>query len=310
MSTDRAWNVPPTVIAAGAVFCGVLMDASVKHINGFVDLYSLVFWRFLIGAVLVGVLYFASGRRLPGWSATRLHALRGLVHLIASSCFFFSLSKLELATVTVMGFTSVLWITPVAWLVLSERPSMLAGLAALVGFAGVVVSFVGAEFFDGLTADDWIGLVAVISAALFYAVSLVLLRVRAAKDGAFLVAFYANLFPALYMIGPALVMGQGVVMSDMPYLIFLGVLGTLIWLLMSLAFARAPAQRLAPMEYTALLWSAIIGWLVFRELPSGLFWLGAAIIVLACAIVSFSGPGVRRYGVRFLKVFRRSDRDA
>lgn len=286
MSEDRLWGIPPVAIAAGAVFFGTVIDSLVRHVNGFVDLTTLIFWRFAIGAALVGVPFFLSGRRLPGWKATRFHAVRGLLHLLAASLFFFALTKLELATVTVLGFTSVLWITPIAWMALRETPKPIALLAGVIGFVGVLLTFVGAEAFDGYTREDWIGFSSVMAAAVFYAASLVLLRLRATKDGAFAIAFYANFFPALYMAGPAFILTEGVVWSDAIWLVLLGICGTLVWLFMTLAYGRAPAQKLAPTEYTALIWSALIGWLVFDEVPRGLFWLGAMVIIAACLLVS------------------------
>ena len=298
-------KVSPALIAAVAVFFGTVIDALVRHVSSFVDLPTLIFFRFLIGAIIVGVPFFLSGRRLPGWAATRFHLVRGFVHLLASFLFFFALGKLELAAVTVLGFTAVLWITPTAWLLLGERPSGLAALAGIVGFLGVIVTFIGAEFFDGLTADDLIGFASVMAAAVFYALSIVLLRRRASADGAFAIAFYSNAVPAAYMALPVLVMGEGVELTDVPWLFALGLCGTLIWVLMSIAYARAPAQKLAPMEYTGLIWSALMGWLIFHEVPAGLFWLGALVIILACLIVTVTPSQVTYLGRRLGSVVGR-----
>ena len=129
------------------------------------------------------------------------------------------------------------------------------------------------------------GLAAVLAAAFFYGLSLVMLRKRAAADGSFAVALYANVFPALWAAGPAFLFGAPPRVDQIPILIVLGVVGMSIWVFMTSAYSRAPAQRLAPMEYTALVWSALIGWLAFNETPSVLVWAGAALIVSACLLV-------------------------
>lgn len=301
-------KIPPALIAAMAVFFGTMIDALVRHVNTFVDLPTLIFFRFLIGAVIVGTPFFLSGRRLPGWDATRFHLVRGLIHLLASFFFFYALSKLELAAVTVLGFTAVLWITPAAWALLGEKPSGLAVAAGATGFVGVILTFVGAEFFDGLTQDDMLGFGSVMIAAFFYALSIVMLRKRATQDGAFAIAFYANAVPALFMAGPALVFGQGIEWLDVPWLLALGLCGTMIWVLMSIAYGRAPAQQLAPMEYTALIWSSLIGWWVFHEVPGGLFWLGAFVIIVACLMVSVSPSRVNYLGRRLGSVMTKRGR--
>ncbi|MDH3594903.1 MAG: DMT family transporter, partial [Rhodospirillales bacterium] len=47
------------------------------------------------------------------------------------------------------------------------------------------------------------------------------------------------------------------------------------------AYRHAPAALVAPFEYTALVWGAILGWILWREQPEPLVWTGAAIIMLS-----------------------------
>ena len=56
---------------------------------------------------------------------------------------------------------------------------------------------------------------------------------------------------------------------------------------MTLAYARAPAQRLAPLEYSALIWSGLFGSIFFQEYPGWQTWVGALVIIAACLIVAF-----------------------
>ena len=57
-------------------------------------------------------------------------------------------------------------------------------------------------------------------------------------------------------------------------------------MLLSWAYARAEAQHLAPVEYTAFIWAALLGILVFAEPVRPLTLLGAAMIVAACIIAA------------------------
>ncbi len=286
--------VSPVITATCAVLCGTLMDALVKYVGQSVDLLTLVFWRFAIATVFVAVPFFATGRRLPGWKATRFHAMRGLIHVFAAYLFFFALSKLELAEVTVLGFTAALLIIPVARVLLGEKMHPISLLAGLVGFAGVIATFVGTDFEADITPDRMIGFVSVMTSACLYATSLVLLRMRAALDGGFAVAVYANFFPAVFFAPIAFTFGEPAQFGDVPILLFIGFFGMMIWLLMTSAYARAPAQRLAPVEYTALLWSALLGWFIFKEVPSANLWIGASLIIGACMIVLWQDHADRK----------------
>ena len=59
-------------------------------------------------------------------------------------------------------------------------------------------------------------------------------------------------------------------------------LATVSLLLLSWGWARAPAHRLLPVEYSAFLWSAAMGWLWFGEAVSAATLLGAGLIVAGC----------------------------
>ena len=275
----------PVLTASMAVFCGTVMDAIIKYVTSYIDLVMVVFWRFALASVYVAIPFVLGRRRLPAWSVTWFHAFRGLIHVTAGFFFFYALGKLKLAEVTVVGFTAALLILPVARILLKEKVSPVSALAGIIGFSGVLVTVSGGDFTADLSQERLLGFGSVILSACLYALSIVLLRMRAALDGAFTVALYANLFPALFFAPVAFTFGDPVPLKDFPVLFFMAFFGMMIWIFMTSAYARAPAQRLAPVEYTALIWSALIGWLVFREIPTISLWLGAGLIIGACLIV-------------------------
>jgi S-adenosylmethionine uptake transporter len=64
-------------------------------------------------------------------------------------------------------------------------------------------------------------------------------------------------------------------------------------LLFSWAYARADASYLAVTEYSAFLWAAALGWLVFRE-PVSLYTVaGAGLIVAGCLLAARANSAVR-----------------
>src|SRR5690606_13117418 len=63
-------------------------------------------------------------------------------------------------------------------------------------------------------------------------------------------------------------------------------LATIALLLLSWAYARAEAQTLVPIEYTAFLWAALLGWMRFGEEVNLAILPGAALIVIGCLMVA------------------------
>jgi S-adenosylmethionine uptake transporter len=73
--------------------------------------------------------------------------------------------------------------------------------------------------------------------------------------------------------------------SDLPVVLLMGAFATIGVLAVNWAYSHIEASRAAPLEYTGLVWAALLGWLVFGELPTGWALGSAALIVLGCLLL-------------------------
>ncbi len=213
-----------------------------------------------------------------------VHLLRGCILAVSATLFFWSLGVLPLAQAVTIAFIAPLLIPPIAALVLKERLQGGSVVAGLAGFAGVLVA-VGFDP-DAWTGEQLRGVAAVLVSALSYAVSVVLMRLRAARDGAATLSLLGALVPAV-ALAPlvALTAGSGGWLPagrDWLLVLGAGASGAVALQFIARAYARAEAQVLAPFEYTALGWAALFGWLFFGEPVSLRTWAGAGIIAAAC----------------------------
>ncbi len=277
----------PILICLTAIGFGSLMDAAIKAVvaNG-LSVLAVLFWRFAIAGVVMAVAFVALRQKPLGWPALRFHTLRGLIHATMAALFFYGISQIPLAEATSLGFTAVLMAGPLERLFLAAPLRPMAVWAALVGFAGVLTIALGDSGTPGTVpqGDVVLGRAACLGAALLYALTLIMLRARARADGAFAIALMSNVVPALWLAAPSLLLVPQPSLEDAPVLVGLAIMGSGVWILMTLAYARAPAQRLAPLEYSSLLWSALFGWAFFSEWPGPNLWLGAALIIAACLL--------------------------
>ena len=283
---DRALSLP-LIIALIAIAMGSGIDALVKGIAPGAGLHHLLAWRFLFGGLIALAVFRAQKRPVPPWEAVRFHTFRGLIQLGGAFTFFYALLHLPLAVATIIGFTAALMVPFLAWLLMGERVSPVALIATGIGFAGAALAVTGRPQ-SGQVSEDWIlGAISCFIAAFLYALILVMLRMRATKEDATTIAMFTNVVPAIALL-PVTFGGFGMVdWNDVPLFLCLGALGYAVWYLMTLAYARAPAQRLAPLEYTALIWSGIFGSVFFAEYPGWQTWVGAAVIIAACLIIAF-----------------------
>ena len=292
---EEMTSLRPFFLCALGVFFGSVLDATVKAIAADTPVLTLTAWRFLFGAVIVLGIYLARGGGMPTTAAIRFHTMRGAVYSITVLSFFSALAILPLAMATVIGFTAALMVAPVARLILKERMNRTAVLAALIGFAGVALNATG---FGGMEIEPqarWLGYAFALVAAVTYAMTLVLIRLRAQTEDSVTIVMFSNVVAAVFtwivLIGAALIMKDGPPIwpgaAGLPALGLLAVIGVSVWLLMTFAYSGAEAGRLAPFEYTALVWSALFGAFFFGEVPGLRLYAGAAIIIGACLLVAF-----------------------
>ncbi|HNR76205.1 MAG TPA: DMT family transporter [Parvularculaceae bacterium] len=270
-------------IAYGAAGIAVLcaMDGVIKHLVATNDVLVVTLGRYLFGAAFAAVIWLRAGAPTLTRDMWKAHGLRGFVIAMAATSFFWCLSILPLAELIVITFVAPLLVPFMASVVLGEkvRPRSLA--AGFAGFAGVIVAAWGG---DNFSPDNQrlLGIGGALFSAVTYALSIALLRGRAGKDGAEVVGLLGAIVPGVIVAVPAVVTGELPPVRDLPDFLALGALAAAGIYLLARAYANAEAQVLAPLEYTALIWASLIGFLFFSEIPRPQVWLGGAIIIAAC----------------------------
>lgn len=286
---------PILLVCFGVIFgCGV--DAVMKHVMlGGTSVLTATAWRYIFGSVIMIALFAASRRAIPGLPAIRFHALRSVAQVISAFAFFYSLTQIALAEAVVMGFTAALMIAPIARVILGEKMSPVTIAASIVGFAGAAVAASGQTTGAPEDGNRLYGTLAILVSAVLYALNIVLLRLRTKEEDSLTLVTFMNVFPALFLL-PFMLLFTKWAPEPQSWGAMVGVafLGIGIWWLMTLAYGKAKAQTLAPFEYTGLIWSALLGYAFFDEIPGWHVYAGAAIIIAACLVVAFETHFIAR----------------
>jgi S-adenosylmethionine uptake transporter len=273
----------PFAVASLGIATFSAMDAAMKGLSIALGVYNALFWRMAIGLVLAGALYLVARCDWPGREAMRLHLVRGAVTTVMGLLFFWGIARMPLAEAIALSFVAPLIALYLAAVLLKERVGRQAILASLIGFTGVIVIVANRAGEGG--ADLW-GALAIIGSALFYAYNIILMRQQALVARPVEIAFFQNL-TVLGLLGLAAPLLAEI--PDRAHLPALGLAATLAMasmLLLAWSYARAEAQRLAPVEFTGLVWAALFGFLVFGEEVSLATILGAALIVTGCILAA------------------------
>ena len=221
-----------------------------------------IVWRREVGAVF--------NRRLR-W---RLHLLRGVSSVVMMALFTFGLKTLGLAEAYTLTFVAPLIITMLSVPVLKETVQPRHWIAIAVGLAGVVIALRPDQ-----SAFLSIGALAVLVAAVCYAVSNVVGRVISRSEPSATLVFWTTLSMALG--GSVLGASQWVdiLPAHWPLLFGLSITGFLGQLAITEAFRHGQASAVAPFEYTALAWAVVLDWLFWQAVPDLYTLAGGAVII-------------------------------
>ena len=279
----------PFMVAAAGVGTFSLMDAAMKDLALSIGAYNAVMWRNTVGALLMGVLFVGTRQKWPPMPLLKIHLWRSIVVAVMAVSFFWSLTKLPLAEAIGLSFIAPVIALYLAAVMLKETIGKEAIWASLAGLGGVAIIMAG-RLSGHYTMDHVWGAAAVLFSAVVFAYNLILARQQAQVAGPIEIAFFQNLFVALTLGLAAPWFLQPIGMSDAPMVGASAALAVISLLLLSWAYARAEAQILIPVEYTAFVWAAFFGWLFFAEPVTLPVLLGTALIVGGSLIAARAKP--------------------
>lgn len=261
----------------------VSMSAVVKHVSGELPNEMLVFCRNLAGLLVLLPLVARRGLGELKTSVAHLHLARGLIGVSAMYCYFYSLAHLPLAEATIYKLTAPLFLPLIGWLWLKERVPRLAVLAVLVGFAGVALIL--RPGFGGLSTAALVGL----TGALLAADAKVTVRRLGRSEPSTRIVFYFGVVATSASAVPLLWAWQTPSATALGWLALLGVLATGAQLLLTRAYALAPAGQIGPFTYVAVVYGTLYGWWFWGETLAALTVAGMGLVVLAGLMTMQSG---------------------
>ena len=199
--------------------------------------------------------------------------IRALMGVTAFALFFAALRSLNLADATVIGFSGSIFMAALAVPLLGERVGIRRWSAIGFGFIGVVIILQ-----PGSGTFQPAALLAV-GAAFVYALVMIGTRWLSRSDSSSSMVVYHSLVTA--GVGFVALPFVWVAPNAFEVLLFVvaGFFGTAAQFFLVRAFRYAPVAVLAPFDYGALIFAAVIGFVVWNEVPGVNLWIGATIVI-------------------------------
>ena len=283
-------RLEPLSVAFVAAALGIAtysgMDVAMKGLALQVGAYNAMFWRSLITIVLAGSLYWW---RKPVWpirSVLKLHIWRGFIVSIMAFLFFWGLKYLPVAEAIGLSFVAPLIALYLSAVILREQINRRAIVASVIGLIGAGV-VIGGRLSGDYNFQMGQGILAILCSAVLYAYNLILQRQQALVAAPIEIGFFQNLTVIFVFGALAPILAVVPPPAIAPQLLIASILGLFSMLMMSWAYARAPASTLLPVEYTAFAWAALFGWVFFSEAITSTTVLGTAMIVTGCLVAAW-----------------------
>lgn len=251
------------------------MAACVKALAVHIPLYEMIFFRSGISALLLWILL--RQRRIPV-RATRMRLLliRSLLGFIAMSCNFYALSHLPLGDAAILTNSFPIFVALLSFFLLDERPDR--GLFLWITIALLGIALILKPQFNFF---NYTGLLALLS-SLLNGMVVIAIHISHETDPSPRIAFYFMAVCTLLATPPMLhhfVTPQG---PEIWFLVGMGLFGAIGQILMTRAYGLEDVSRLAPLAYSGVIFSFLIGILFWEEIPTWSAGLGSLVVIVSC----------------------------
>ena len=211
----------------------------------------------------------------------RLQVLRALINIISMICWFSAIGMMHLEKATALGFTTPLFTTLLAVLVLGEIIRFHRTAALFLGFIGIIIiirpGYVPFEF----------GTLLMLIASFSFSFVLIFVKKLSATDSSLTIIFYHLLYmtPVFFIL--SFFYWENINLYQLIVFTLMGASGLLSHWCLAQAFKMSDTTFVMPLQFTKLIWASLIGLFIFSEQPDIWTWLGGIIIFIAVVYITY-----------------------
>ena len=256
-----------------------IMYALIKGVGLDFGIAQLVFFRSLV-ALLIFSPMLLQNRHLLKTNRLKGHLLRSIFGLTSMFCLFISAPHIPFTDLTLIIFTMPLFVTILSYPLLKEKVARNQYLIVIAGFIGIFIAT------EPETNNFTIHYFLAVAGSALYGLAVITIRQLGETESPGTTFFYFTIICTILSgctlpfdwISPNSI--------DWAYLFGIGVFGGLAQFAMIKAYKLAPANLIAPVEYTQFLWAIVFGLVIWGEVPSLKTYIGALIIIGAAFALS------------------------
>ncbi|MDF2826841.1 MAG: protein of unknown function transrane [Mycobacterium sp.] len=260
-------------LTTAAFFCVALVGALAKVSGQYTSTGVLLLFQNLICFLFIVPVVLRNGPSSLRTSKIGLHVLRAVAGTACWYALFFAIARIPLANATLLTYSAPLWMPLVAWLVTRQKVSTATWAGAVIGFVGVVLVLQpqGHSFNAGE--------VSAFAGAILLAVAMMSVRWLGATEPITRVLFYYFLLSTVLSVPIAVVDWEPIPSQALGWLIGLGFAQLSSQILIVLAYRYASAEKVGPFIYSVIVFTAVLDWIVWGQVPSATTYLGMVLVI-------------------------------
>ena len=264
-----------------SVFFATIMIACTKLAQLEVNVVTAALLRFIFGIIIISPIIIKSKFSIFKTQNLKFHFVRSTLNLPAMLLGFASISLLPIEKFTAIQFVVPFFVTILAVIFLGEKIYIYRTFALILGFVGMLVILK-----PGII-DISIGITMALCSSFFWAIVIVMTKKISANDSAITILAYQYVFMIIFTLILALFFWQTPSIKTTVFLFFAGLAGTVFHLCINHAYKLVDVTMTQPYSFLGLIFSSIIGYFIFSEIPDMYTWFGASIIFTGVLIISY-----------------------
>ena len=268
-----------------SVLIFVMMAAMIKATSPHIPPGEAVFFRSFFAIPVIVAWLWMRGDLAQGFATKNPlnHVWRGVVGTSAMALMFASLAYLPLPEQTAIGYAMPIFVVIFASMFLNETVRLFRLSMVGVGLIGVMV-VLSQRLSVGTTGMDTaatLGAVFALGGAVCAALAQVFIRKMTKTETTSSIVFWFSC-TATGLSLFTLYWGWSIpTWTEAALLIGSGILGGVGQILLTSSYRYADASLVAPFEYSSMIFSVAIGWMIFDEIPTGTTLIGGFIVICA-----------------------------
>lgn len=268
-----AFRVAFWMLVSAVGFAAILVI--VRHLSDTMPVIVLNFWRNIFAVLLFLPWIVRAGPSALKTSRMPLFVLRALFMVTSSIMLFYAAILIPIAEATAISFTSPLFATLLAVVLLKEKVGWRRAMALAVGFVGVLIIVR-----PGVENVSSGALIAIASSLLFAFVVITGKRLSATESPELVILLLSLLSLPISLV-PALTVWDVPQGEEWLWVIGLGVAANVNMYGIQRALGAGDTSLTQVFDFVRLPVAALAAWIAFSQVPDPWMWAGAAIIFIA-----------------------------